>query len=80
MYEGHAYVHRSPLFDASVAGSLANASLCETPPKKAPRRRIVDFHTARARACPISDKTRWRRWIDVLLSPISGPRFERTHH
>jgi hypothetical protein len=70
----------SPLFDASVAGTLANASLCEASAKKAAAPGgSCDFNSARACACPIADKTKWRRWIDVLLSPISGPRFERTH-
>ena len=67
----------SPLFDASVAGSLASASLCEKPPKSASAPRDVSpLNADRARPCAyVACKTKWRRLIDVLLSPISGPRF-----
>jgi hypothetical protein len=65
----------SPLFDASAAGSLANASLCGPSAKKAPPpAELVASPCAVRAAGPVACKTKWSRLIDALLSPISGPR------
>ncbi len=71
----------SLLFDGSVAGSLANASLCATEAKKASAPDLASTFdpAAPARACPIAAKTKWRRLADALLSPISGPTLEPPH-
>jgi hypothetical protein len=71
----------SPVFDASIAGSLANASLCSAPQEetRAPVK-LSEFdpeapHDASASA--IACRTRWNRLVDAMLSPISGPTLER---
>jgi hypothetical protein len=68
----------SPLFDASAAGSLANASMCGPSAKKpSPPAEFVASPCAARAANSVACRTKWRRLIDAFLSPISGPRLPR---
>ncbi len=65
----------SPMLDASAAGSLAQASLCEASAQPAPPSLgfVAAAKGARA-ATPAPCKSKLSRLVDVVLSPISGPR------
>lgn len=70
----------SPLHDASVCGSLANATLCGAPAPKEPTPREAtapDDAAPRVASAPqsVPCQTKWRRLMEALLSPISGPTF-----
>jgi hypothetical protein len=65
----------SPLLDASASGSLANASLCEAPANvPPPSPGFVAAAEGSCAASPAPAKSKWRRLVDAMLSPISGPR------
>ena len=70
------------LFDASAAGSLANASLCARDKPELPEAQPFAAEQSRcaqaAAAAPC--KSRLRRAAGALFSLISGPTFESTRN
>ena len=73
-----------PMFDASIAGSLASATLCSqtvAEPTVANSVGALPCAAARSLVAPPPQvavcRSGWRRLIDGLLSLISGPTFER---
>ena len=69
----------SPTYDTFTAGSLASATLCPQraeAPESAPLPEFAAAPGAGSQAAPVVPrKSGWKRMVDVILSPISGPTF-----
>jgi hypothetical protein len=67
----------APTYDNFTAGSLASATLCAQHAEGPAAAPLADFAAAPsqgAKAAPaIERKGGWRRLVDIILSPISGP-------
>ena len=73
----------SPTYDNTAAGSLASATLCSQR-AEAPAPGGGDFEQAMSEnsspAPVIMRRSGWRRMVEVILSPISGPTFCPQRH
>ncbi len=66
-----------PTYDNTAAGSLASATLCSQRAEAAAPGG-PDFANAKAdgaQPATFAPKCGWRRLVEVILSPISGPTF-----
>ncbi|MDE3176076.1 MAG: hypothetical protein KGM15_08250, partial [Pseudomonadota bacterium] len=69
-------MHVSPTYDTFTAGSLASATLCAQPaeaPAPAGPAFAASLSETAASAPLVARKCGWRRLVEAILSPISGP-------